>query len=150
VKVNNYTNFATLDKFKSFEFFCEDFDKEPSFRYPNRCSEGCKDFEKMIWTPRLYGPVITVRICAGRMEFVRSLSREWFARAIATEMGWTEEDIRAAVDMNWNIRVHNARTLARVAEQKAKQQVAESRHGLADTSKVAVNMSLDDLDALFK
>lgn len=148
MKVNNYTNYATSVAFKSFEFFCEDFDKEPSFRYPNRCSEGCKDFEKLIWTPRLYGPVITVRVCAGRMEFVRSLSREWFARAIAPELNWTEEEIRAAVDLEWNIRLSNAKTIARAREQQAQRQQAEAKYGI-DTSTAKVDMDLSELDALF-
>lgn len=90
------------------ELSCIDFD-DPllSYRYPNRCSPGCTEM-KLFVTPKLHGSTIHANVCSGRYEYVKSLSREWWARKAAVVLGWSEDQIKQQIDPVWAMKVQNA------------------------------------------
>jgi hypothetical protein len=94
------------------ELSCPDFDGESTIRYTNRCSEGCGDGLKLFVTPSLRGSTIHAQVCSGRYDFVRTLSREWWARKAAEVLGWDESRIREQIDPVWAMKMGNARLLA--------------------------------------
>jgi hypothetical protein len=87
------------------ELTCEDFDSEIGVRYSNKCSEGCAEGMKMFFTPSLRGSTIHANVCAGRIEFVKMLSREWWVRKAAPILGWDEQQIREQIDPIWAAKV---------------------------------------------
>lgn len=94
------------------ELSCPDFDCESTIRYTNRCSEGCGDGLKLFVTPSLRGSTIHAQVCSGRYDFVRTLSKEWWARKAAEVLGWDESKIREQTDPVWAMKMGNARMLA--------------------------------------
>jgi hypothetical protein len=95
------------------ELSCPDFDEYAlSPRYPNHCSPGCSDGIKLFITPKLHGSSIHANVCSGRYEFVKSLSREWWARKAAGVLGWDESKIRQQIDPVWAMKVQNANIAA--------------------------------------
>lgn len=83
------------------ELSCQDFDDEIAVRYSNKCSEGCAEGMKMFHTPSLPSSTIHANVCAGRIEFVKKLSREWWCRRAAAVLGWDEQKIREQIDPVW-------------------------------------------------
>jgi len=105
------------------ELECADFDCEIGVRYSNKCSEGCAEGMRMFVTPSLRGSTIHANVCAGRWEFVKKLSREWWVRKAAPILGWDEQQIRQQIDPVWAAKVQNA-NISRTYQSKPRRGMA--------------------------
>jgi hypothetical protein len=118
---------------------CQAFDAERSARYKNECCQGdCHETKAFInvtpyaddatlenrkidWTLGIQGYV-----CCGRYEFVRSLSREWWVRALAKIDNWSEDKVRQYLTQGSWHKVYDVKTRRTEVVVKSKRSAREA------------------------
>lgn len=156
----------TPDQFESrdgvYILNCRAFDDEIAYRFTNVCCEDCHQKGEHHFTyirPRRpnwpedqnsdmsFG--IEANVCCGRVHFVRSLSREWWARKAAEINGWDEEKVQQLLNPGSWHKHFEAKYQKATAKPTAKKDDLTGYQGVkAET--VKADMSLDDLENLFK